>query len=75
LIESGIVTFASCHESYILEDVLAKIEGKVEGVIADKGYASDERKRRYRGEGIYYGILEKRKAGQKVLNSKQKKKK
>ena len=74
LIEAAILTVASCHESGFMERTIEKVEGHVVAVLADKGYASDERKRAFRQQGMYYGILEKRKRGQYSLSIKQKKK-
>lgn len=71
LIETGLLTVASCHESRFLEDVLSQVSGTVTAVIADKGYASTERKRTFRQQGIYYGILEKRWRNQRPLSQKQ----
>ena len=74
LIEAAILTVASCHESGFMERTIEKVEGHVVAVLADKGYASDDRKRAYRAQGMYYGILEKRKRGQYSLSIKQKEK-
>lgn len=72
LVESAILTVASCHESAFLERVLNKVSGKILGVLGDKGYFSDQRKKEFREKGIYHGILEKRKNNQKFLTKKQK---
>lgn len=74
LAEGGILTVASCHESRFLEQTLDKVEGNISSVIADKGYASDERKRDFRQKGMYYGILEKPKRNHHPLTQKQREK-
>lgn len=74
LIEAAILTVASCHESGFMEQVIEKVQGPVIAVLADKGYASDERKRAYRQQGVYCGVLEKRKRGQAILTEKQQEK-
>jgi len=74
LIETGLLTVASCHESRFLDDLLNQVRGSITGVIADKGYASHERKRAFRRQGIYYGILEKRWRNQQPLSQKQQRK-
>lgn len=74
LIETGLLTVASCHESRFLEDALQQVSGPVTAVIADKGYASSERKRLFRQRGIYYGVLEKRWRHQGRLSQKQQQK-
>lgn len=73
LVETAKLTVASCHESRFLEDTMDKVEGSISSVLADKGYASDQRKREYKARGIYYGILEKARINQS-LTRKQKKK-
>lgn len=74
LIETGLLTVASCHESRFLEDALSQVSGNITAVIADKGYASQERKRAFRQQGIYYGILEKRWRDQRPLSEKRRRK-
>ena len=72
LIETATLTVASCHESRFLEQTLAQVNGKINSVIADKGYASKQRKREFKQKNIYCGILEKREKGQFKLSRKQK---
>ena len=71
LAETVLTTVATCHESYFLEKTLEKVQGSISAVIADKGYASDIRKKEFREKGIYCGVLEKRKINQKHLTRKQ----
>jgi len=73
LAESAILTVASCHESGFVERAIEKVQGPVNAILADKGYASDERKRAYRKQGIYCGILEKGRRNQ-LLSEKQQRK-
>jgi len=74
LAETALTTVATCHESYFLEKTLEKVEGRISAVIADKGYASNIRKRELRKQGIYCGVLEKKWRNQKHLTKKQIKK-
>lgn len=74
LAETVLTTVATCHESYFLEKTLEKVEGNILAVIADKGYASNIRKKEFRQKGIYCGVLEKRWRNQKPLSKKQIKK-
>lgn len=71
LAETALTTVATCHESYFLEKTLGKVEGNISAVIADKGYASHERKRECRKNGIYCGVLEKRWRNERQLSKKQ----
>lgn len=71
---SGIIrkqsfTSACVHDSQQTGELIC---GDEQSVFADKAYANDERKRSFRKEGVYYGILDKGKRNH-PLSQKQKK--
>lgn len=58
LVHSMIGTTAKVSDSEKFEELL---HGKEQAVFGDRAYASDERKRKMKKAGIYYGIKDKRK--------------
>ncbi len=62
-------TSAQPHDSQLIEDV---ISGDEKSIFADSAYSSKKRKKRYRKEGIYCGILDKG-TRSKALSKSQKK--
>lgn len=55
LIQGMEMTTGSVHDTRVLEEIVPE---EAEYVLADKGYASRERKRRFRETGKYYGIMD-----------------
>jgi len=56
LIQGMEMTTASVHDTHVFEDIVPE---EAQCVLADKGYANQERKRRLRQSGKYCGILDK----------------
>jgi len=56
LVHHAEFTAAHVHDSQVFEQLLT---GEEMAVFADKAYGSDERKRTFRAQGIYYGIQDK----------------
>jgi len=69
LVHTVEVTTAKDHDVTVLPDLVREDDRAVFG---DKGYFSDDSKRGAREDGVYWGVLEKRKRG-KGLSSSQKK--
>jgi transposase, IS5 family len=63
-------TPANVHDSKELPNL---ISGDEKSIFADKAYSNDSLKKKLRSDNIFYGILDKRKRGQKTLTEKQKK--
>ena len=70
LIRKRAFSSAEVHDSRLIEELIV---GDEEAIFADSAYGSKERKKRYRKEGIYYGILD-RATRSKSITEKQKKK-
>ena len=66
LVHSMTASTARVHDSVEMNGLLHGDEKLIGG---DKGYASDERKREMRGDGIAYAILDKAKRGKKLSSS------
>jgi IS5 family transposase len=72
LIRKRTFTAANVHDSQELENL---ISGDEEALYGDKAYPNDDLKRKCRKLGIYYGILDKCKRGQKLSKRQQKRNK
>lgn len=73
--ESGLVHTLKASTAKVADIALIEelLHGEEKMIIGDKGYFSDEKKKKAREEGLRWGVLEKRKP-QKSLSSKQMKK-
>jgi len=69
IIRKAIISTAKKSDSDYFDDLLSGDEG---AVFTDKGYYSQERKRRLRKQGIFCGILDKASAKHKLSSSQQK---
>ena len=70
IIHTAILTTAKAHDYPVSEKLL---HGEEQAVFGDGAYGSQSDKQMARGLGVYYGVIEKRKRGQKRLSSSQKK--
>ena len=68
LVQRARLTPANVHDSKEFE---ALLRGDERAVFADKAYGSDERKRRFRDQGVVYGILDRARRN-RPLTSRQK---
>jgi IS5 family transposase len=72
LVHTVEVTTAKNHDSTMLPNLVREDD---QAVFGDKGYFSDDLKREAREDGVYWGVLEKRKRGKGLSSSQQKRNK
>jgi IS5 family transposase len=72
IIRTKAFTTASPHDSQKRDELLS---GDEASVFADKAYDSDDAKRKFRKEGIYYGILDKGRKNRPLSKSQEKRNK
>ena len=69
LVHTVEVTTAKDHDATVLPNLVREDD---QAVFGDKGYFSDDLKREAREDGVYWGVLEKRKRGKGLSSSQQK---
>ena len=69
LVHTVEVTTAKDHDATVLPNLVREDD---QAVFGDKGYFSDDLKREAREDGVYWGVLDKRKRGKGLSSSQQK---